>query len=337
MIDVSVITILKRRHIKIEENLQTLVNQTKSNVEIFCIYNKDNSSIDQKVKDFQEKYNNIKIIYKTKAQDVVAKNEALKEAKGKYILITNGDTCYEKGTIEKLYESAEENNSDMAICGYNLVSKFTNKEIYTSKNEEFDNVENLTSFKKAWAFLNLGSGNKLIKKDSISGLEFGNYDDCQDEIFILNTYSKIDTVSFVKENLYFEYKAIADNSHPKNKIEVKDFKDGLLEVRENFRKADRYGSFKNILSLIAFRKVGVRDLLELSYDNSEDMKSLIRENTNYLDINFFEWRKNKYLSFSKAPNKLYWFAHICYKCGFQSLFLKLYKFAIDKMDAKIEF
>ena len=45
MYKVSVITILKRRHKKIQENLKSLINQTLSDVEIICIYNEENSEI----------------------------------------------------------------------------------------------------------------------------------------------------------------------------------------------------------------------------------------------------------------------------------------------------
>ena len=121
MCNVSVITIFKRRHKKVKESLNSLINQTLPNVEIICIYKEENSEIDEFVKKTQEKYNNIKIIYKTKAQDVAAKNKALEEVQGKYILVMNGDMCLEKTALEKLFNAEEKNNTDIAICGYNII------------------------------------------------------------------------------------------------------------------------------------------------------------------------------------------------------------------------
>ena len=60
MCNVSVITIFKRRHKKVKESLNSLINQTLPNVEIICIYKEENSEIDEFVKKTQEKYNNIK-------------------------------------------------------------------------------------------------------------------------------------------------------------------------------------------------------------------------------------------------------------------------------------
>ena len=43
MCNVSVITVLKRRHKKVQENLNSLANQTLSDVEIICVYKEENS------------------------------------------------------------------------------------------------------------------------------------------------------------------------------------------------------------------------------------------------------------------------------------------------------
>ncbi|MBS5863061.1 MAG: hypothetical protein KIC54_00040 [Clostridium sp.] len=50
MCNVSVITIFKRRHKKVKESLNSLINQTLPNVEIICIYKEENSEIDEFVK-----------------------------------------------------------------------------------------------------------------------------------------------------------------------------------------------------------------------------------------------------------------------------------------------
>ena len=92
-----------------------------------------------------------------------------------------------------------------------------------------------------------------------------------------------------------------------------------------------------IPSLIAFSKVGVKQLVEISFDRNVDMKEKIREHMNYLDINFFEWRKNKFLSFSNVPRKAYWVACLIYKFGFQSLYIKMYRNLLEKTDAKLFF
>ena len=338
MYKVSVITILKRRHKKIQENLKSLINQTLSDVEIICIYNEENSEINSFVQEKKKQQGDrIKIVHKTRAQDVIAKNKALEEAQGKYLLVTDGNTCYDKTALEKMYNAAESKNTDLAVCGYSIINIDTNQTITSGLEGNFKDVENLDGTNKAWGYLNIDSGNKLVKKEKIGDIKFQNYDDCQDEIFILSAYANVNTVAFVDEELFYGYRTIANAERLPNPIQVKDFQKGLIEVKKIYKDNGRYESLKNIISLIAFSKVGVKQLVEISFDRNVDMKEKIREHMNYLDINFFEWRKNKFLSFSNVPRKAYWVACLIYKFGFQSLYIKMYRNLLEKTDAKLFF
>lgn len=338
MCKISVITVLKRRHKKIKENLNSLLHQTLSDVEIICIYKEENKTIDKIVKEYENEFpGKIKIINKTKAQDVIAKNQALQEAKGKYLLITNGNECFDKTILEKLYNSAEKNKSDISICGYNRIDINSNQIINSGLDKLFGETAKVDGKNKAWGYLNLEAGNKLIKKDKIGEIKFQNYDECQDEIFILSYYSNIKEASFVHEILYYTYKDVINKNLLKSMVQIKDFQKGLVEVKNIYREAGIYGTMQNMLSLIAFLKVGVKSLIEISYDKNNDLKENIREIMNYLDVNFFEWRKNKYLKFGEVPQKVIWVAHTMYKFGFQSVFIKVYRYLIDNGESKLIF
>ena len=336
MHNVSVITIFKKRHQKVKECLNSLINQTLENIEIICIYKQENAQIDTFVKETQEKHDNIKIIYKTKAQDVVAKNKALEEADGKYLLVMNGNMCLEKTALEKMFNSAEKNDTDIAICGYNVIDINSNELIKTGLNNKFQEKENLDGKNLNLAYLNLDAGNKLIKSEIMKGIRFENYDECQDEILVLSCYAKANTVSFINEEIFYKYE---DNSihNLKNAVQIKDLKDGLVEVKKLFKETGKYEKMKNILTFIAFSKIGLRSVIELSFDTGSDLKNLIRETMNYLDINFFEWRKNPCFKFKNVPSKSYWIAHITYKYGFQQTFIKINKKLVEKGNRPLMF
>ena len=87
---------------------------------------------------------------------------------------------------------------------------------------------------------------------------------------------------------------------------------------------------KNMLTFIAFTRIGMRALIELTINKNGDLKENIRDIMNYLDINFFEWRKNPFLKIKKVPRKKYWIAYTMYKYGFQQLFIKIYSKPIEK-------
>ena len=328
MHDVSIITILKKRHKKVKESLNSLINQTLQNIEIICIYKEENADIDEFVKENKEIYNNIKIIYKRKAQDVVAKNKALEEADGKYILIMNGNMCLEKTALEKLFNAEEKNNTDIAICGYNIIDINTSQSLSTGFNNKFKEIEEFNGNNKELAYLNLDAGNKLIRRDIIQNIKFQNYDECQDEIFVLSCYSKVNNISFINEELYFKYEESV-TSNLKTPMQIRDLKNGLVEVKKLFKDMGKYENMKNILTFVVFSKIGIRSLIELSFDRNNDLKEIIRETMNYLDINFFEWRKNPFFKMKNVPKKIYWIAHITYKYGFQQIFIKIYRQLIE--------
>ena len=94
---------------------------------------------------------------------------------------------------------------------------------------------------------------------------------------------------------------------------------------------------KNVLTYIAFTKIGMRSLIEIAFDQRNDLKENIRETLNYLDINFFEWRKNPFFKLKNVPRKSFWVAHTVYKYGFQQIFVKPYKRLIEKGNKPLAF
>ena len=94
---------------------------------------------------------------------------------------------------------------------------------------------------------------------------------------------------------------------------------------------------KNVLTYIAFTKIGMRSLIEIAFDPKNDLKENIRDTMNYLDINFFEWRKNPFFKLKNIPRKSFWVAHTVYKYGFQQIFVKTYKKMIEKGNKPLAF
>ena len=73
----------------------------------------------------------------------------------------------EKTTLEKLYNVQERNDTDIAICGFNIIDINTNQLIHEGLNNKFKEVEEINGKNENFAYLNLDGGNKLIKKDYI--------------------------------------------------------------------------------------------------------------------------------------------------------------------------
>ena len=79
-----------------------------------------------------------------------------------------------------------------------------------------------------------------------------------------------------------------------------------------------------------------------SYDKSINIKGMLKETIRYLDENFSNWRKSPYLKFRYSivrgiKHTGLWGISLLYKLKMQMVFIKLYRFVIDKLKIDIKF
>ena len=78
-----------------------------------------------------------------------------------------------------------------------------------------------------------------------------------------------------------------------------------------------------------------------SYDKSIDIKKMLKETIKYLDNNFSTWRKSPYLKFGYCTKKGIkniglWGISKLYKWNMPMVYIRLYRFAIDKLKIDIK-
>ena len=305
----------------IERSIKSLVEQSLEDIEIILVNDGSKDGSEEIAKEYKRKYPD-KIVYLEKENGGLsdARNYALPYATGEYIAFLDSDDYVEEEMYEEMYVTAKIDKADIVECDY--LWEYPEETIESKGRAYKDRKDMLLNARVvAW--------NKLIKKEIARNIKFQNYDECQDEIFILSCYSKANKISFINEQLYYKYE---DNSNKnlKNQVQIKDLKDGLVEVKKLYKDAGKYEKLKNMLTFIAFTRIGMRALIELTVTKNGDLKDNIRDVMNYLDINFFEWRKNPFLKLKNVPRKKYWIAYTMYKYGFQQLFIKIYSKPIEK-------
>ena len=148
-------------------------------------------------------------------------------------------------------------------------------------------------------------------------------------------------IVFVPDVLYHYYLRYDSQIHNINMEDVNNFKK-LLEVKEFYKKHNKYEEMKNILDLMAFIHLGVSVMYRASYDPSIDTKKMMKETLQYLDENFGTWRKSPFLTFRYSVKKGFkhvglWGISVMYKMGLYMLFIKIYRFLVDKLKIDIKF
>lgn len=101
--------------------LDSIIVQTYKNLEIIVV---DDGSKDKTVEildNYEKKDSRVKIIHKENGGVSSARNKGLDIAKGDYIGFVDGDDSIEPNMYEILVKLLEEENADIAHCGYQMI------------------------------------------------------------------------------------------------------------------------------------------------------------------------------------------------------------------------
>ncbi len=160
--DISIIVPIYNSEKYLKRCIDSLVNQTKKELEIILINDGSNDNSEKIIKEYTDK--RIKYI-KNKNQGIgKTRNIGIEKSSGKYIMFIDSDDYIEKNTCEELFKKAEKDNLDMVICDFYREDESGNK-----KEERLIDFKNTTikETPKLLYKVNLSPWNKLYKTSLI--------------------------------------------------------------------------------------------------------------------------------------------------------------------------
>ena len=323
--------------------LEALVNQTLQEIEIICVDDGSTDSAPQIVDEYAQKYpNKVKAYHKENGGEFTTRNYGLERATGEYVTFIDTDDYVEPTWAEKLYNAAKSNDADLAVCGFERIDLKTNKVVAKNMTKMGNLAKEINSQDDFIAFINPAPWNKVYKREKVKDIRFLSFRGFNDMIFLLSSFVNVKKIVFVPDVLYHYYLRYDSQIHNINIDDVNNFKKYLLEVKEFYKKHGKYEEMKNILDLMAFIHLGVSVMYRASYDPSIDTKKMMKETLQYLDENFGTWRKSPFLTFRYSIKKGFkhlglWVISVMYKMGLYMLFIKIYRFLVDKLKIDIKF
>lgn len=175
------------------ECLESIINQTYTDMEIICINDESTDNSWDVLKEYENKDSRIKAYSKKNEHNggaASARNMGLDKATGKYVMFLDSDDFFDSEMVEKMVTKAEETDADVIICGA----------------KDYDDKQ-----KKIVGY------NKKIETELAPKTDYFNYKDCAKYIFQIAEFiawNKMFRLSIVRENnLFFEAIPISDDQY----------------------------------------------------------------------------------------------------------------------------
>lgn len=156
--------------------LDSLINQTYTNLEIIVV---DDGSTDDTlsiIKDYEKKDKRIIVIHKENEGVSVTRLTGMKKAQGTYIGFVDGDDIVENNMFELLMKNAIKYQTDISHCGYVMDFPDGHSDYYynTGKRIIQNNAEALKDLLEG-KFIEPGLWNKIYKKKLIDNFILNRY------------------------------------------------------------------------------------------------------------------------------------------------------------------
>ncbi|MGL5650089.1 MAG: glycosyltransferase family 2 protein [Clostridium sp.] len=185
----------------IVETLESIYNQTLKEFELILIDDGSTDGTYEILKEYEGRYENIKLLKQENSGPSIARNKGLKVATGEYIVFVDSDDLLPEDSLEYRYNIAREKEADVVICG-------------TAKTEDGENMIPLQRhmFEDGYRVLGkdsdilwaLGPCNKIFKREILEGLYFPeNINYAEDQVFMINSFLNAKKIYATKKVVYY--------------------------------------------------------------------------------------------------------------------------------------
>lgn len=204
---ISVIVPVYRVEKYLRRCVDSILGQTYKNLDIVLVDDGSNDNCPSICDEYSMLDKRVNVLHKSNGGLSDARNFGIDHAKGDFLVFVDSDDYINSNMIRKLYESLVENDSDIAICGFDYVDESGNK-LPEQKKLNISGVYNKEDiyhyYDREGVSWVLGvAWNKLYRKKLFSTLRYPQGKLHEDDFISFHLYAQTDKVSFINENLYF--------------------------------------------------------------------------------------------------------------------------------------
>lgn len=304
MVDISVIVPAYNVEKYISSCLNSLLNQTKKEIEIIVI---DDGSTDNTLNILNEyKKNNPSKIHVVSQENQglsITRNNGIKLSTGKYILFVDGDDEIDINLLKNLWDKLEEFPYD--VIAFNVEVIYPNKKIIVNPGITSDIKNfNLDSKKKFLTDMYCMACNKIYKKDLFKDntLLFTPNTWFEDVLLMHKLIPNITSLGYLDFPGYKYYQRENSITYTYSD-KLKDINFVLEKILEYYKKNDLYSIYKSELEYIYVRYMFATYIKRLAKTkNKQKFNDGILYSLNCVNKTFPNYKKNIYINKSGLKN-----------------------------------
>lgn len=270
--------------------VESLLNQTYSNLEIILVDDGSPDNCPQLCDEYAKKDNRIKVIHKKNGGLSDARNAGMKVATGEYISFIDSDDYIALDFFETLYNTMITENSDVVECS---VVKFYEDNHFDDYNDDFS-INNFNTIDGLSALISENPfhqhvWNKLYKADLVLDVPFAVGKLNEDEFWTYQVFGRAKKVTKIYKTMYYYFQrgsSIMGNTYNLKRLDALEGKANRQNyIEKNFSelslksKIDLYGS-----CIFAYQCV----LKYMEGKDKKKAKSIINEYRKRYNLTFAE-------------------------------------------------
>lgn len=186
--------------------LDSLVNQTKKDIEIVCVNDGSPDNSLDIIKEFAAKDSRIKLVDQENQGVAVARNVGLKNATSKYIMWCDSDDEYVPDMCEKMFNAIETQRVDMVVCAISVINDKVDSKL-AGDIEDYVRLKFSGKQTVDWNLIvhtDVSLPSKIMKKSLIDkyGMHFPDGLHFEDAYFFDQYFTASKNVYYMDEKLY---------------------------------------------------------------------------------------------------------------------------------------
>ncbi len=294
----------------LDDCLDSVVNQTYPNIEIICVNDGSTDNSPVILKQYEKKYDNIKVIEQENKGVNGARITGYQNANGIYIAWVDADDFVEPTMYEEMINIAILKNYDVVSCNYNFYPKETAKKVKWFR--EYKEVID-------WKFVskNTIQWNKIVKKELLDKLDiiqlFSTVGEGCYSIVLINAKS-VYTINKCLYNYRVGHTSLSTNYH--NIKWYQDTVERSYYKTEHFKNHNYSEEWQNFFAYTYLQHI-LHLLIVAAYNNKRNLYLQTRKQLKCEKL--FSKKYEKYLRYNFSKIKLFVLQNIFMKNYFLSV------------------